>query len=112
MGDVQQNLVTQVTNIYIADMRNGISGIETAMNSTKCLLSPNPANDVLNMTISDNAGKIYYSIYNLIGSKIAEGVFVGGLSHIDVSNYPNGMYFLKLSEGKIESAQKFLVEKK
>jgi hypothetical protein len=93
---------------------NLTTGIENKVNNSApdFFLFPNPASDLLNVTINNNTDKTYYSICNLIGSKVAEGVFAGGSSPIDVSNYPDGMYVLKLSDGKTDSIQKFLVKKK
>lgn len=80
-------------------------------NELKVLLFPNPAKDILTVNLSNNNNEIYYSIYNVIGGKITEGIVSDNLSVIDVSNYSNGMYFLKLSDGKSETTKKFLVGK-
>jgi hypothetical protein len=72
-------------------------------------LFPDPAIDNVKIRIENNTGKMYYSVYNCMGSQIADGMFAGSSSNIDVSNYPDGMYFLKLSDGNTEITRKFLV---
>jgi Tol biopolymer transport system component len=108
---VQQD-PTQIYHVYIMNL-NTATGIQSneKLNTGKIHVFPNPASDLLNVSIPDNSNKIYYSIYNLIGSKLSEGVIIGGSSQIDVSTYPVGMYFLKLSDGRSEITKKFLVGK-
>jgi hypothetical protein len=95
------NVCNVTTDVFSIDQSN-VAG---------CKVYPNPANNILNVTINDNPDKMHYSVYNLIGSKFSEGTFAGHESHIDVSNYPDGMYFLKLSDGTSEITKKFLVGK-
>lgn len=54
---------------------------------------PNPTNNILNLTIDTNA-KV--EIYNLLGKVIAIKNINVGNSKIDLSNYPSGMYLLKV----------------
>lgn len=93
---------------------NNLTGIESKGSNVApdFFVSPNPASDILNVTINTNSDKMFYTVYDLIGSKIAEGACVGGISTINVSAYSGGMYFLKLADGKTESTKKFLVRKK
>lgn len=55
---------------------------------------PNPTNNILNLTIDTNA-KV--EIYNLLGKVIAIKNINVGNSKIDLSNYPSGMYLLKVT---------------
>ncbi len=109
---VQQD-PTQIYHIYIINLNNTATGIQSneKLSAEKFYVFPNPASDLLNVTFKGNFSDTYYSIYNLLGSKLSEGVFTDVSSHIDISGYSDGMYFLKLSDGKTEITKKFLVRK-
>jgi Tol biopolymer transport system component len=104
---------TMVSQVYIMNLNTSTAIAESNENllADKFIVFPNPATDHLTIMLRDNNDKIYYSVYSLIGSKLYEGTFVGGSSVIDINNYPNGMYFIKLADGKSEVTKKFLVGK-
>jgi len=48
---------------------------------------------------------IEYKISNILGQNILEGKFINGLNNIDISEQPDGVYIIKLSniKGQAES---------
>lgn len=59
------------------------------------IMYPNPVND--NLTLKGNFDSIQkFSIFNTIGQKISEGIVGSQEMNINVSNFSNGVYFLKL----------------
>ena len=67
-------------------------------------LFPNPAKDFITLEgLTTNAS---YSIYNILGQKIDEGIFKNNNYRIDVKNYKEGVYVLSTLEGKYKFIKK------
>ena len=64
---------------------------------------PNPANDVVSI-FGENLGTV--SLYNALGQKIDEFQTDGKRLDIPTAHYPNGMFFVKTSQGQ---AQRFMI---
>ncbi|MDF1572033.1 MAG: T9SS type A sorting domain-containing protein [Bacteroidales bacterium] len=60
---------------------------------------PNPATDLLNVTFPTENAKVV--IYNSIGRKIEEVFVEGRMITFDVSDYVNGLYFVKVNDNAI-----------
>jgi hypothetical protein len=56
---------------------------------------PNPASDMLNISLSGAGTTSRVAIYNSVGLKMEEMEVVGNHHAIDVSNYSSGLYFVK-----------------
>jgi Concanavalin A-like lectin/glucanases superfamily/Secretion system C-terminal sorting domain len=66
-------------------LKNGeITAIEDEISSPKYLISPNPANDFVNLSAQGE-------IYDLFGNKVAEGV-----GNISIANLSTGIYLVKI----------------
>jgi len=65
---------------------------------------PNPSSDFI--TVSGISSPEHYDIYNILGAKIKKGS-VSNTSQINIQNLANGMYILKLANGR---ALKFVKE--
>ena len=63
---------------------DGVTAIEDELFSSKYQISPNPANDFVNLPTE---GKIY----DLFGNKVAEGV-----GNVSIANLSAGVYFVKM----------------
>jgi trimeric autotransporter adhesin len=71
-------------------------------------LTPNPAGDVLNVTLQNEAKEVAVSVYDMVGRKVLSNTFSGTQSALNVANLVSGLYTISLqSEGKI-SIQKFV----
>jgi hypothetical protein len=62
------------------------------LNRSEILLFPNPAHEFIQF--SGITGKESFTIYNILGSKIKNGL-IDDNEHIDVTNFTNGVYFIK-----------------
>ena len=62
---------------------------------------PNPVINFINIQInaSENISEYTVEIYNLAGSKITQCFLKESLKQIDMSNYPQGIYFVRVSMG-------------
>ena len=59
-------------------------------------ISPIPSSNII--TIKGLKNREHYTIYNLFGQFIQEGI-LGSSEKIDINNYSNGLYILKLNSG-------------
>ncbi len=56
-------------------------------------ISPNPASDVVKITIADNREQLQLVIYNAVGQVVKQTIISGYLL-LDVSDLPNGIYHI------------------
>lgn len=73
---------------------------------------PNPAHNVLNISINGNSGNVTYSIYNYQGQAIISknlGIFEG-TEQISLDGLAKGIYFLRITTGAEVNIQKIIVE--
>ena len=68
---------------------------------------PNPSNGVFNMTNINNK-KINIAVYNLLGELLLNKNSEESNSTIDLSNKPNGVYILRVNDGKYTNIQKLV----
>lgn len=78
------------------------------LNNTSVKIWPNPANDVLNITQSDNE-KIDLKIYSNSGI-LVKNIFGSSVSQINIDDLKNGLYILKLTTSKESLSAKFVKE--
>jgi N-acetylneuraminic acid mutarotase len=95
---------------YTPDIPSGIN--ELPVSDLRFTVSPNPAKDVLviesanknlEITFRDVSGKIIYSHQPETKNQKPE-------TTINVSSFPQGLYFVELSDGKTQSVEKFVKE--
>jgi endonuclease I len=59
---------------------------------------PNPVKDQLHIKLDSEAANLSLAIVNVLGEKVIIATVAGkGSSHIDCSNFPAGIYFLRIS---------------
>lgn len=82
---------------------------EMISNINKTSFYPNPVSDLLNIFNASKASE--FSIYNLTGRKIIQQkVNEPNNFQLDFSEYPNGIYFIKLSEIDFEIMKMIVVQ--
>ena len=83
---------------------NTISRVNDAV-----VIFPNPARDVVNISIDPSLGAKTMVISNLIGRTIGVYNVSNGVQKIDMDNAPTGMYFLRIfdNQGKLLETKKF-----
>ncbi len=69
-------------------------------------VSPNPANNVLNINLSISANEHKVTIYNYLGAVIQREVMHTGATHLalNISNIASGMYFVRVSNSEKNNA--------
>jgi Secretion system C-terminal sorting domain len=73
-------------------------------------IAPNPAKDVVNISLDKESEKNFVTVYDVVGRSVATAQFSGVQSELNVSNLIKGIYFINVqSEGK-SITQKFFKE--
>jgi len=68
---------------------------------------PNPATDVINISVTGNNNDMNAEIYNVSGQVVYKAA-VQNHSSINISNLPDGMYYIKLNGETANGTQKFI----
>ena len=79
---------------------------ETEIQSVK--LYPNPVSSVLNIA---NLKNTKIEIFNVVGQRVVNLENVNGEQTVDMSEYPNGIYFVKIQSGKTVRTEKIKLVK-
>ena len=79
---------------------------ETEIQTVK--LYPNPVSSILNIA---NLKNTKVEIFNVVGQRIVNLENVNGEQTVDMSEYPNGIYFVKIQSGKAVRTEKIKLVK-
>jgi hypothetical protein len=85
---------------------------ETGANATtSVILYPNPAHHIINIAglVADEENKV--EIFNNMGIRISEAICTLSNLALDVSNYPNGVYIIKLSNSSLTESFKITINR-
>jgi len=103
------NSISDVKFYYNANSLS-IADDKIEENANAIVVSPIPAQDVLNVTgIPSNDTPV--EIYNISGVLVQSTVINGTTSSIDTSNLTTGIYFLKMEVSNQETVKKFVIMK-
>jgi hypothetical protein len=84
-----------------------ITSVKKIANNNFLSIYPNPNNGVFNIEIKD-IGKTTIEIYNISGQLILQKSLNQNISKISLSNYPKGMYFIKVKMNNETMIQKIV----
>ncbi len=96
-----------VTSIESEVFIIGVQNVQTSMSGIN--IYPNPANDLLNITVTGITTPLHAGLYDNLGRKLIGIVPDGSTSGIDVSHIPTGMYYLRTSDASLP-VQKVLIQ--
>ncbi len=99
-----ENFSTKTVNFCVEGTTE--SQIETA---TAMSIFPNPTSGMLNVTSNEEINSI--EIFNSIGNTVVCSNVAGNSSAIDMSNLPNGMYFVRVSTANGIETVKVILER-
>jgi len=108
---VQTDPAASIGAAYIVTLNYLATSIGNTLTDAplKCTLYPNPASDVMKISLGENTDLAHYSIFDITGSQVSDGKFQGPSSSIDVSNFSSGIYFLRIMTGSDRIKQRFIV---
>ncbi|MBK7429407.1 MAG: T9SS type A sorting domain-containing protein [Bacteroidetes bacterium] len=84
------------TEDYKLNVSSNPTGIDH-INSTSIRIYPNPVNDLLNISNSENISSV--SIYNMLGQEVLFSKMNTSSGQINVSALPKGIYLVKALVG-------------
>ncbi|MBI5540205.1 MAG: T9SS type A sorting domain-containing protein [Bacteroidia bacterium] len=79
-----------IYSIYLR-YRTGTTGIKEQSNTENFRVYPNPTNDILDIILPNISGHFTISVYSSLGQELFK---MSNKTSIDISNLPNGIYFL------------------
>ena len=75
-----------------------IENISNSIASTNLAVYPNPATDILNVSLSNaNFKNSNVVIYNISGMEVSKSTMNGATAHLNIETLSNGVYFVKVS---------------
>lgn len=95
---------------------NGLSpctlptGIQNLQGSINAEVSPIPASEYINISLSQTAFPVELTLYGTDGKMLRNQVLTFNTTKLDVSGLPSGMYMLTLSNSKSRLVRRILVE--
>lgn len=100
------------TTLFIDDLSFEYSSNEIKENhSIECKIYPNPASDLITIScknIASNPNQVI--IYNLAGQIIYNNTFTASQFKINVADFNEGIYFIKVSNNNLNKIQKLIVK--
>jgi hypothetical protein len=104
-GNWNTNCPIPASSLRKALQKNKEQLIETdlAEDNFEVEISPNPANDIINLTNLERASLSSFAIIDIIGNQILTANLENSSNLIDVSQFANGIYFINLryENGKV-----------
>ena len=71
---------------------------------------PNPSNEIFTILFTENTRENYLcEIYNNLGELIQSETISNNMHNLNLSNYPAGFYFLKITNNKEAKTQKIII---
>ena len=101
------NGTKQVANSHFLRLAEGTSPL-TEKTIQNVQLFPNPVNSTLNIT---NLNNTKVEIFNVVGQRISTYDNATGNLNVDMTAYPNGIYFVKMQNGKSVRTEKIKLVK-
>ena len=100
MGGRSQDNIIYFDNVYGASSNTGFGND----NRSELVVSPNPAKDLLNISITNFNGNITTEIFDLTGVLVASS----NKSKINIASFSNGVYLVKVVYGDLTNVVKII----
>jgi beta-glucanase (GH16 family) len=95
---------------YVRVYQQGPLAIANPIKTKELIVFPNPATDKLNLKISENQIGSQVTIYSILGQELNSYILSTEETILDVSNYQNGIYLLKINTNSGIQTYKFIKE--
>jgi hypothetical protein len=107
-GIVSFNQNKQLTAYFLRYLRKPTPPYNTERTMQNIQIYPNPISSNLNIT---NLNNTKVEVFNVVGQQIIVHENANGSLHIDMTSYPNGVYFIKMQNGKSVRTEKIKLVK-
>lgn len=88
------------------DLQAGVNSIPK--NNNSFTLYPNPANTQITIAYKAQTKNARIEIFNATGQKVNSFVYFNQVQTIDISDFADGLYLIKITDGKNSSVQRFV----
>ena len=105
----RQVVVTQDTLFTASFERLQSQGIAGAEDGLRLSVAPNPADGSVVVTCGDGSGEGSVTVRDLLGKVVKQGRMYEGMCRIDLSDLPDGIYYLTLTSQLGTATRKLLV---
>lgn len=86
----------------IADLYNGpVVGLVNLSQVNNFSVFPNPAQHTINLKVENNYKELPYTLFDIYGRIVSQGLVNKNDSEIDISHFENGIYILQLNGNEI-----------
>lgn len=110
-SSITSNFVQSAMEVdYVRIYQQGPLATENNIKSKDLLLFPNPAKDKLNLKIQVDQIGSQVIIYSILGQQLNSYILNTEETSLDISNYQNGIYLLKINTNSGIQAYKFIKE--
>ncbi len=99
---------TNYTNNKYVFNKNDLVGIQQWNNISSFGVFPNPASSDLTIAYKPETKNAVVEIYNSIGQQVKQIALVDENQQVTIADLSNGLYILKLNDGKNSAAQRFV----
>ena len=82
-----------------------------AFTPSSATVYPNPASDLLNVSIEQEVGAVELSVIDLYGRVVLQQNTQATNVELDLAKLANGMYFLRLENENFKQIEKFVIER-
>lgn len=109
-GQLGDNSVIDKNN-FVCNTNNGMSTEINNMqkSNSEIIIYPNPTNGIVNILLNGPITNTSIKLYNIAGEKIKETIKSSEyIMELDLTEQPNGIYFLEINQNKIISRTKLI----
>ncbi|MFD2550640.1 T9SS type A sorting domain-containing protein [Bizionia sediminis] len=83
-------------------------GVPKQQNNISFSIYPNPGTNRLNVGLPPNHNFSKLAVYNILGSKVYEGPINAVKASVNISQWPNGVYLVQVSNAKKTISKRFV----
>ncbi len=97
-------------SIYKIDISENILNTNESSFAAEVKVFPNPASEMVTVSLKNTFGKTFLEVYDTMGRSIKQVAFENKKEvRFSVENLQPGIYYLKISEGKMQTTKKLIV---
>jgi hypothetical protein len=72
------------------------------------IISPNPGKSELNIKLPSHSQDLKLEVFDVLGKRVYKGVISRLESSVNISNWKNGVYLVRVSSTKITHTKRFI----
>lgn len=87
-----------------------LSVLENKKGEPSYAIYPNPTNGLFTISFENNKDSKEVSILNSLGQVMMNKLILGGQTELNVSTFPQGVYFVKVISNQVEETQRLVIQ--